>query len=165
MKLGAMFVPLWKLSHPDMSELVIHHHHGKLSLPLPYYIYINGQLVGFVRGREVRGTVPPGRYAVGVKVPLLPGKWEFSLSSSAEVSVAEGESVTLTFSTRERWWDLLFNLDLACWLLSLFFTIPHPWNIVYHVLSEGFFAVWLIRLWRIRRNYFKVAISFSPQKK
>jgi hypothetical protein len=81
-----------------------------------------------------------------------------SLSACAQLEINEHETLTLIFRDRERWWDLLFTIDLIFYLFSFFVTISSPWNIVYHVLSDGFFLVWLVRLWRIRRNYFKIDV-------
>ena len=42
----------------------------------------------------------------------------------------------------------------------LFIELPEPWNVVYHVLSEGFFAIWIIRILVIRNRYFKLMTSY-----
>ena len=141
-----------------MSEVIIRHKQGLIKLPLPYFIYINGQFVGFMRSDETKGVLPAGSYHVEIKLPMRLLKWDVSLSSSVRLTIKEHESLTLIFRNRERWWDILFNIDLILYLLSFFITIPSPWNIVYHVLSDGFFLVWLIRFWHIRRNYFKIDI-------
>lgn len=116
-----------------------------------------------MRGEEVKGNVPPGKYRVDIKLLLGLWKWNMSLSSSVETEVGADETRVISFGNREQWWDVLFNIDLAIWLLSFFFTIPHPWNIVYHVLSEGFFVAWLIRLWYIRKRYFELKVYSLPQ--
>ena len=141
-----------------MSEVIIRHKQGLIKLPLPYFIYINGQFVGFMRGDETKGVLPAGSYHVEIKLPLRLFKWDVSLSSSARLTIKEFETKTIVFQDREQWWDRLFTIDLVLYLTSFFITIPSPWNIVYHVLSDGFFLIWLIRLWRIRRNFFKIDI-------
>ena len=141
-----------------MSVLVIRHQQGWLRLPIPYFIYINNQLVGYMRGEEVKGNLPPGKYRVDIKLLMGLWKWNMSLSSSVETEVGADETKVISFGNREQWWDVLFNIDLAVWLLSFLFTIPHPWNIVYHVLSEGFFVAWLVRLWYIRKRYFELKV-------
>ena len=36
--------------------------------------------------------------------------------------------------------------------------LPEPWGLIYEMLSNGFFAVWLMRVWIIRKKYFKVEV-------
>ena len=36
--------------------------------------------------------------------------------------------------------------------------LPEPWGLIYEILSNGFFAVWLLRVWIIRKKYFKVEV-------
>lgn len=142
-----------------MSELIIRHRQGVIkTAALPYFIYINGQLAGYMRGDEIRGSLPAGRYLVEIRLPLRLLRWDVSLSACAQLETDGHETLTLIFRDRERWWDLLFTIDLIFYLFSFFVTIPSPWNVVCHVLSDGFFLVWLVRLWRIRRNYFNIDV-------
>ena len=72
------------------------------------------------------------------------------------VSVVEELPTTLEITDRERIWNILFDIDLVIWVASFFFTLPSPWNIVYHALSDGFFALWIARLIIIRDRYYKL---------
>ena len=79
----------------------------KQRIPLPYYLLINGQMLGLMRGNDnVRVALPEGDYAVTVR-----SAYNF-IESTAQVHIAEGETLTLTFGDRERWWNWLFSLDL-----------------------------------------------------
>ena len=66
----------------------------------------------------------------------------------------------MRITDRERWWNLLFDLDLVIWIACMFIELPEPWNVVYHVLSEGFFVLWLLRILIIRKRYFRLKTSY-----
>ncbi len=72
----------------------------KQRIPLPHYLLINGQMLGLMRGNDnVRVALPQGDYAVTVR-----SAYKF-IESTAQVHIAEGETLTLTFGDRERWWN------------------------------------------------------------
>jgi len=147
-----------------MAILVITHKQKSLVPGLPYQVLINGQLVGMLSTPQARLNMPAGQYAVTIQaggfVPI--GKkgrgLDLSLSSTATVKVSEGAYTCLDFQNKERWWDILFTIDLFLWLASLFFKLPHPWNIVYHAVSDGFFLIWIIRLIVLRKRYFSLDV-------
>ncbi len=62
------------------------------------------------------------------------------------------------FGDREKVWDIIFWTDMALWLVKRVLHLPEPWGLVYEILSNGFFAVWLLRVWIIRKKYFKVEV-------
>ncbi|MDO4511002.1 MAG: hypothetical protein Q4B68_04180 [Bacteroidales bacterium] len=117
---------------------------------------IGGRPVGFVRGKEVRIEVPKGVYGLGVRFSVPLGKWQPGVQGEKKVVVDEGEAITLEFSSRERLWNLLFDIDLVLCVLSFFFTLPSPWNVVYEVVSNGFFVLWGVRVWIIRNRFFEI---------
>ena len=83
------------------------------------------------------------------------------IESTAQVHIAEGETLTLTFGDRECWWNWLFNLDLVLWLIKWFFDFGNYWDTVYEVASNGFFVLWLLRIWIIRKHYFQIKCSLT----
>ena len=87
-----------------------------------------------------------------------------TLSATETIRVSNEGYNCLDFKDKERWWDIVFGIDLAVWFVTLFLTIPHPWDIVYHVLSDGFFVAWLIRLFVVRKRYyaFHSYVSLAP---
>lgn len=141
-----------------MANITLHRRQA-LGLALPYWVCINQQPVGVMQTKEVSLRLPPGAYELTIKIvmPLL--KWRFELSGSSFVAIGEDEDVHLCITDNERWWNLLFNIDLILWVAEFFFTLPHPWGLVYEVASNGFFVMWLARLWWIRRRYFKLVKS------
>lgn len=127
---------------------------------LPYLILVNEQPIGLMRTHEVHLEMPPGTFSIAVRLVFGVGRRQFSIGGERVVTLG-AEPQQLRITDRERWWNLLFTLDLIVWLAALCLPLfgfddfpPHPWNIVYHVLSDGFFALWLLRIWVIRKRYF-----------
>lgn len=112
------------------------------------------QFVCLMRSREVVIAMPAGRFIVSVKLVFKLAKWTFSISGEHEIETSNEKPTTLVISDRERLWNILFNIDLVVWAVSFFFTLPSRWNVIYHILSEGFFALWILRIIIIRKRYF-----------
>lgn len=123
---------------------------GKLMGLIPHYLFINDQLLNVIKGREVHINLPSGRYRVTIR-----SIYRF-IESSAEVCVSTGETKRLTFTDRDKVWNWLFNIDLLLWILKRILHIPEPWGTAYEVVSNGFFAIWLLRIWIIRKHYFVI---------
>ncbi len=142
-----------------MAELIITRKQ-KDYLKMPYQVIINGRLVGIMRTPQARLRMPAGCYMVTIRtggfVPVgKKGKTiDMTLSSTEAIQITDYAYNCLDFKDSGRWWDVVFTIDLVVWIVSLFLTIPHPWNIVYHVLSDGFFVAWLIRLFFVRKRYY-----------
>jgi len=136
-----------------MSVLSLHRKQ-RFKLAIPYWVYINGCPVGLMRDKQVSIQMPEGAYTVEVKIIFKVFKWLFGIGGSRKVLLSCYEHKHLSVTDKERWWNILFDIDLVLWLASFFFTLPQPWDIVYHVLSEGFFAIWLMRIFIIRNRYF-----------
>lgn len=116
---------------------------------LPHYVLINGQLLGAMK-REVQISIPPGCYRLTIR-----SIYRF-IESTVELDAPSGSTILLTFGDRERLWNWLFNLDIVLWVLKRFIHVPEPWGTVYEIVSNGFFAVWLLRVWIIRKRYFSI---------
>lgn len=78
------------------------------------------------------------------------------IEGSEEVYVPINETKLLTFSDRDKIWNWLFNLDIVLWLIKRFAHVPEPWGTIYEIVSNGFFAIWLLRIWIIRKHYFAI---------
>lgn len=128
---------------------------GRLMQKIPHYLLVNGVVLGIIKG-EVHVSVPAGKYKMTIR-----SMYKF-IETSFYVSVAEGESVRVSFSDRDRIWNRLFNFDLILWIMKRLLDVPEPWGTIYEVISNGFFAVWLIRIWIIRKHYFD--IKLQPEK-
>lgn len=115
---------------------------------LPHYVLIDGHLLGLVKGKSVEINLPAGSYRLTIR-----SMYRF-IEGSRHVEVRDGETLHLSFGDRERLWNWLFNLDLVLWIVKRIIHVPEPWGTVYEVVSNGFFALWIIRLWIIRKRYF-----------
>ena len=117
---------------------------------LPHYLLIDGQLLGLMKGKPVNIQLPAGNYEITVR-----SAYKF-IESTIAVRIGDEECKKVVFSDREKFWNWLFNLDLVLWLIKRFITIPAPWGGIYEIVSNGFFAIWLLRIWIIRKRYFKL---------
>jgi len=106
--------------------------------------------------REVCVHLPKGTWELGVRIVFRFFKWQFSIGGNRKVSLSDGMHLHLHITNKERWWNLLFDIDLAFWLAEFFMELPHPWNIIYQIASNGFFFLWLARIWYIRNKYFQI---------
>lgn len=134
--------------------LITLHRKQRFKLSIPYWIFINGCPVGLMRTPEVSVQLPGGEYTVEVKIMFKVFKWLFGIGGSRAVTMKENDRLHLYITDRERWWNILFDIDLIVWLASFFFTLPHPWDIAYHIISDGFFALWLLHIYLRRKRYF-----------
>ena len=117
----------------------------------PTPLFADQWAMGLMRGNDsVRVALPEGDYAVTVR-----SAYKF-IESTAQVHIADGETHTLTFGDRERWWNWLFNIDLVLWLIKWFIDFGNYWDTVYEAASNGFFILWLLRIWIIRKHYFRM---------
>ena len=132
------------------------HRRQMFKLSIPYWVFINEHPIGIMQGKEVSIELPPSQFDLSIKILFRLFKWQFSIRGKRKVCLSEGEHLHLRITDKERWWNILFDIDLILWLAKMFFELPHPWNIVYEIVSNGFFALWLARIWFIRDRYFKI---------
>ena len=133
----------------QQSQLIISPK-GKLMAMIPHYLLINDQLLGAFKGKEAHINLPPGRYKVTIR-----SLYKF-IESTIDVYIPIGESKRLTFTDRDKVWNWLFNIDLVLWLLKRILHVPEPWGTIYEIVSNGFFAIWLLRIWIIRQHYLAI---------
>lgn len=136
-----------------MSHITLHRRQW-FKYDIPYWVFINQRPIGLMRTPQVNVQLPAGTYTLGVKMVFQLFKWRLDIGSEETVNVDEGETLNVRISDRERWWNILFDIDLVIWLASFLITLPQPWDSIYDILSEGFFILWMIRTWIIRKNYF-----------
>lgn len=136
-----------------METLTIRQKKAKPMPAIPHKILINNSLVGIMKGTEVSIEMPKGEYNVTIQ-SMIP-----FFSASQWINVQSGVRNVLTFRDREKWWDLLLYLDLILWIAELFFSLPSPWDTVYDVFTNGYFIIWLIYEFVIRKKYFLMEFS------
>lgn len=127
----------------------------KQFLNLPHYLLINDQLLGMMKGQDVRLNLPEGQYRVTIR-----SAYKF-IESSMIVNIVGDKVSHLSFGDRERLWNILFNIDLVLWIFKRFVHFSSNWDLMYEIVSNGFFAIWLLRIWLIRKNYFKLEVTTS----
>lgn len=136
-----------------MSQLVIIQKRGKFAINIPHKILIDGQFVGIMKDKQVAIEMPMGRYAITVQ-SMFP-----FISATQMVEIQPYSHLTLEFSDREQVWDALFVLDIILWLIKRFLHLAAPWTWLYEIFTNGYFVLWLIYEWSIRKKYFKFKIS------
>lgn len=128
-------------------------------LSIPYWVLINRHPIGIMQSKEVTIELPAGEFELGVQIVFRLFKWQCSIGGSKQLCLEEGKHLHLLITDKERWWNTLFNIDLAFWLIRFFVEFPHPWNMVYEFISNGFFVLWMARIWFIRDRYFQLVES------
>ena len=143
-----------------IATLTLRHKRRVYEPRLPHLLFVDGLYAGTMQGDEFSLRMPSGRYRLrvqfGGRVPLGRSGRSVDLSVSAEKEGVEvtGDTV-VEFHDRERLWNLLFDVDLLVWIVSLFIPLSRGYKIV----SDAFFAIWLIRLIFIRKRYYKLNIK------
>lgn len=143
-----------------MAILTILHRRRFYEARLPHLVFIDGLYAGTMRGDVMQMQLPAGRYQVRVQfggpIPLGRSGKRIDLSvSSTRDDVEVKRAATVAFHDRERLWNLLFDLDLAVWVVSFFVPMPR----LYKIISDLFFAVWLVRLVIIRKRYYRLDVQ------
>lgn len=146
------------------SVLTIRHKRRWYELRVPHAVFINGQFVGMLKNRDLHIVAPPDNYTLKVQFGgLIPiGKRgrsiDLSVSSTTQVALKQQRETVCEFHDRERIWNLLFDIDLILWIVSFFVTLP----LLYKILSDAFFAIWMVRLIIIRKRYYKIDTYEKP---
>lgn len=143
--------------------LIIRHLRHWYEPKLPHAVFLDGLYAGMLKDDLLQLDAPMGNYTLkvqfGGRVPIgKNGKSiDVSVSSTEHVEVARNGNTECVFHDRERLWNILFDLDLIAWVVSWFVAMPP----LYKIVSDLFFAVWLVRLVLIRKRYYKIKITTS----
>lgn len=126
---------------------------------LPHLLFVDDLYAGMMRGDEAVMQVPQGRYGLrvqcGGRIPIGKNGRSIDVSVSGRKEDLEVKGDTLVeFRDREGVWNLLFDVDMAVWIVSLFVAMPKT----YIVISDVFFAVWLVRLVLVRKRYYRIKV-------
>lgn len=151
-----------------MAEITIIHDVKNMMLSakameiLPYYLYIDRIPVGVLRGGDVSGYVSVGEHLLSIRLVLSLFRWNMAFSAHKTINVPP-EGTVIVFGSRERLWNILFDIDLVIWIAGFFVTMASPWNTIYNVLSNGFFIIWILHLWGIRNRFFNIRTKKRPE--
>lgn len=128
---------------------------------LPHAVFLDGLYAGMLKDDQLQLNAPRGNYDLkvqfGGRVPIgKSGKTiDVSVSSTMQIEVPYVGDVEYVFHDRERLWNIMFDIDLIAWVVSWFVTMPP----LYKIISDVFFAVWLVRLVLIRKRYYKITTN------
>ena len=142
-----------------MARLVITSKMSRLMRKIPHKMLINSRFVGIMQTPEVVVDMPSGQYELTIQ-SMFP-----YFSSTQIVTVQEASETHLEFADRELWWDILFVVDIVLWIVKRFLHLAAPWTWIYEIFTNGYFVLWLIYEWRIRKNYFRVKTYSFPSDK
>ena len=134
-----------------MARLIIIQKKRKFTPMLPHKILIGGQMLGLMRTPSVTINMPQGIYEVTVQ-SVFP-----FIRTSATVKVDEGVDNVMEFEDKEKYWDVVFSLDMILWAASLFIELQKPYSTIYHIVSEVLFLIWLIHIIVVRKKYFRIS--------
>lgn len=146
-----------------MATLTLRHQRRFYEPRLPHLIFIDDLYAGTMQD-ETQIQMPAGHYKMrvqfGGKIPLGKSGKSIDLSVSSTCDNVEvKQHTTFLFHDRERLWNLLFDIDLIVWLVSLFI----PLTRLYRILSDSFFVIWLVRLLIIRKRYYRIIIQHEER--
>lgn len=146
-----------------MATLTLRHQRRFYEPRLPHLIFIDDLYAGTMQD-ETQIQMPAGHYKMrvqfGGKVPLGKSGKSIDLSVSSTCDNVEvKQHTTFLFHDRERLWNLLFDIDLIVWLVSLFIPLIR----LYRILSDSFFVIWLVRLLIIRKRYYRIIIQHEEK--
>jgi hypothetical protein len=146
-----------------MAILTLRHQRRFYEPRLPHLIFIDDLYAGTMQD-ENQIQMPAGHYKMrvqfGGKIPLGKSGKSIDLSVSSTCDNVEvKQHTTFLFHDRERLWNLLFDIDLIVWLVSLFI----PLTRLYRILSDSFFVIWLVRLLIIRKRYYRIIIQHEER--
>ena len=146
-----------------MATLTLRHQRRFYEPRLPHLIFIDDLYAGTMQD-ETQIQMPAGHYKMrvqfGGRIPLGKSGKSIDLSVSSTCDNVEvKQHTTFLFRDREWLWNLLFDIDLIVWLVSLFI----PLTRLYRILSDSFFVIWLVRLLIIRKRYYRIIIQHEER--
>lgn len=135
-------------SHCGVLEII--DQSSKMGMTLPHKVFFNGQLLGIMQKKSFQiKDIPTGTYQLKIQ-SMIP-----FISAEGEIHIQEGEN-KVTFSDRERFWDILFTIDIVLVIIRAVLNLPDKYELIYRIVTDGYFAIWLIYEWLIRKKYFRI---------
>lgn len=150
-----------------MAQVTITHIDRGLPLGLPYLVLVDGRPVGVMQHPQARMNLSAGQHLLTVRcggylpVPFTKKTLTLSVEAGETIDVQEGKFTEVKFENRERWWNILFDIDLVLWLVRIFMTFPEPWGLVYDIVSNVSFAIWLLHFYLYRKRYFRFRVTHT----
>lgn len=133
-----------------MGTLEIQDNTSKMGMTLPHKILFNGQLLGILKKKAIKiKDIPIGKYKLKIQ-SMIP-----FFFSELIIDIKKGEN-TIVFTDREKFWDIVFTIDLILMIIDWFITFPKNTETIYQIVTNGYFIIWIIYEWIIRKKYFKI---------
>ena len=135
----------------EKGDLEIEDHSTMMGMSLPHKIFFNGQLLCIMKKKAKISGIPCGKYKFTIQ-SMFP-----FISAETEIEIRQGEN-KVTFTDKEKFWDVLFTIDLILMVVHWFVHLPDNIDLIYRIVTDGYFIIWLIYEWTIRKKYFKISM-------
>lgn len=150
-----------------MAQVIITHIDRGLPLGLPYLVLVDGKAVGMMQNPQARMQLSAGQHRLGIRcggylpIPFTKKTLALFVEATETIDCPESQYTEVQFENRERWWNILFDVDLVLWLVRIFVTLPELWGLVYDIVSNVSFAVWLLHFYLYRKRYFRFRVTHT----
>ena len=135
----------------EKGDLEIEDHSTMMGMSFPHKILFNGQLLCVMKKNAKISGIPCGKYKFTIQ-SMFP-----FISAETEIEIRQGEN-KITFTDKEKFWDVLFTIDLILMVVHWFVHLPDNIDLIYRIVTDGYFIIWLIYEWTIRKKYFKISM-------
>lgn len=135
----------------EKGDLEIEDKSSMMGMSFPHKILFNGQQLCIMKKKAKISGIPCGKYKLTIQ-SMFP-----FISAEAEIDIRQGEN-KVTFTDKEKFWDVLFTIDLILMVVHWFIHLPDNIDLIYRIVTDGYFVLWLIYEWAIRKKYFKISM-------
>ncbi len=150
-----------------MAQVTITHIDRGLPIGLPYLVLVDGCPVGMMQNPQAKMTLPAGQHHLTIRcggylpIPFTKKTVTLSVEAGETIDCPENQYTEVQFENRERWWNILFDVDLVLWIVRFFVTFPEPWGLIYDIVSNVSFAIWLLHFYLYRKRYFRFRVMHT----
>ena len=133
----------------EKGDLEIEDKSSMMGMTFPHKILINGRQLCIMKKKAKITGIPCGKYKLTIQ-SMFP-----FISAEAEIDIRQGEN-KVSFTDKEKFWDVLFTIDLLLMVVHWFISLPDNIDLIYRIVTDGYFILWLVYEWTIRKKYFKI---------
>ena len=134
----------------EKGDLEIEDRSSMMGMSFPHKILINGQQLCIMKKKAKICGMPCGKYKLTIQ-SMFP-----FISAEAEIDIKQGEN-KITFTDKETLWDILFTIDLILMVVHWFVHLPDNIDLIYKIVTNGYFVIWLVYEFIIRKRYFRIS--------
>ena len=136
----------------EKGDLEIEDRSSMMGMSFPHKIFINGQQLCIMKKKAKISGMPCGKYKLTIQ-SMFP-----FISAEAEIDIKQGEN-KITFTDKETLWDVLFTIDLVLMVVHWFVHLPDNIDLIYKIVTNGYFVIWLVYEFIIRKRYFRIRME------